>query len=151
MRVLMTALTHAIVKRRRYNARAEQPRARVDQIYEYARTELIKTAGWTRRAAVEQENHRCILNPGWKPKEGEGPVAKWTKEWIASNFFTMTPRGLQCQLPESVGEVQGAAVNRGVEQCIAVDPVQYLWSYKRFRAQPEGQPPFYSQGDAEKS
>ncbi|MEJ8569561.1 lysophospholipid acyltransferase family protein [Elongatibacter sediminis] len=36
-----------------------------------------------------------------------------------------------------------AAVNRGVEQCIAVDPAQYLWSYKRFRSRPEGQPSFY--------
>jgi KDO2-lipid IV(A) lauroyltransferase len=38
-----------------------------------------------------------------------------------------------------------AAVNRGVERCIAIDPAQYLWSYKRFRAQPEGAPPFYGE------
>ncbi len=36
-----------------------------------------------------------------------------------------------------------AGVNRGVERCIAIDPPQYLWSYRRFRAQPEGRPPFY--------
>lgn len=36
-----------------------------------------------------------------------------------------------------------AGVNRSVEKCIAIDPAQYLWSYRRFRAQPEGQPPFY--------
>lgn len=36
-----------------------------------------------------------------------------------------------------------AAVNRGVERCIAIDPVQYLWSYKRFKARPEGEPSFY--------
>jgi KDO2-lipid IV(A) lauroyltransferase len=36
-----------------------------------------------------------------------------------------------------------AEVNRGVEQCIAIDPAQYLWSYKRFRARPEGAPPMY--------
>ncbi len=35
------------------------------------------------------------------------------------------------------------AVNRGVERCIAIDPAQYLWSYKRFKARPEGEPPFY--------
>lgn len=35
------------------------------------------------------------------------------------------------------------ALNRGVEQCIAIDPAQYLWSYKRFRARPEGIPPMY--------
>jgi KDO2-lipid IV(A) lauroyltransferase len=37
-----------------------------------------------------------------------------------------------------------AAVNRGVERCIAIDPAQYLWSYKRFKTRPEGEEPFYS-------
>jgi len=37
-----------------------------------------------------------------------------------------------------------AAVNRGVEACIAIDPAQYLWSYKRFKTRPEGEPPFYA-------
>jgi len=36
-----------------------------------------------------------------------------------------------------------AAVNRGVERCIAINPAQYLWSYKRFRTRPDGQPSFY--------
>jgi KDO2-lipid IV(A) lauroyltransferase len=36
------------------------------------------------------------------------------------------------------------AVNRGVERCIAIDPAQYLWSYKRFKTRPDGEPPFYS-------
>lgn len=36
-----------------------------------------------------------------------------------------------------------AAVNRGVEQCIELDPEQYLWAYKRFRARPEGEEGFY--------
>lgn len=31
-----------------------------------------------------------------------------------------------------------AAVNRGVEDCIALDPAQYLWAYKRLRTRPEG-------------
>ena len=31
-----------------------------------------------------------------------------------------------------------AAMNRGVEQIVALDPEQYLWPYKRFRATPEG-------------
>jgi len=35
------------------------------------------------------------------------------------------------------------AVNHGVERCIAIDPAQYLWSYKRFKARPEGEPSFY--------
>ena len=35
------------------------------------------------------------------------------------------------------------AVNRGVERCIAIDPAQYLWSYRRFKTRPEGESPFY--------
>lgn len=34
-------------------------------------------------------------------------------------------------------------MNRGVERCIAIDPAQYLWSYRRFKTRPEGEPPFY--------
>jgi KDO2-lipid IV(A) lauroyltransferase len=40
-------------------------------------------------------------------------------------------------------DVSLAAVNRAVEECIAVEPAQYLWSYRRFKKQPEGYPPFY--------
>lgn len=36
-----------------------------------------------------------------------------------------------------------AAVNLGVEECIAIDPAQYLWSYKRFRTRPRGEPAVY--------
>ena len=35
------------------------------------------------------------------------------------------------------------AVNQGIEQCINVDPEQYLWAYKRFRNRPAGEPSFY--------
>lgn len=43
---------------------------------------------------------------------------------------------------EDIG-ISLAAVNRAVEDCIAIDPAQYLWSYRRFKKQPEGEPPFY--------
>lgn len=36
-----------------------------------------------------------------------------------------------------------AALNRGVESIIKLDPSQYLWAYKRFRARPDGQPNRY--------
>jgi KDO2-lipid IV(A) lauroyltransferase len=36
-----------------------------------------------------------------------------------------------------------AALNRGVEDCIAISPAQYLWCYKRFRNRPQGEPPIY--------
>lgn len=35
------------------------------------------------------------------------------------------------------------AVNRGIEECIAVDTNQYLWAYKRFRNRPAGEGSFY--------
>ena len=35
------------------------------------------------------------------------------------------------------------AMNRAIERLIAIDPAQYLWSYRRFKAQPEGAEPFY--------
>ncbi|MFP4062297.1 MAG: lysophospholipid acyltransferase family protein [Halochromatium sp.] len=38
---------------------------------------------------------------------------------------------------DSDDDVTGAAaLNRGIEQCIAVCPEQYLWSYRRFRRRP---------------
>jgi len=40
-------------------------------------------------------------------------------------------------------DVAMTAMNRTVERCIAIDPSQYLWSYRRFKAQPEGAEPFY--------
>lgn len=36
------------------------------------------------------------------------------------------------------------ALNRAIEQCIAIDPAQYLWSYRRFKTQPEGVEDFYA-------
>ena len=42
---------------------------------------------------------------------------------------------------DSADDVEAAtALNRGVERCIGVCPEQYLWSYKRFRSRPAGEP-----------
>ncbi|NNJ64963.1 MAG: lysophospholipid acyltransferase family protein, partial [Xanthomonadales bacterium] len=35
------------------------------------------------------------------------------------------------------------AMNRAIEDCIAIDPPQFLWSYRRFKTQPPGAPDFY--------
>ena len=40
-------------------------------------------------------------------------------------------------------DVSLAEVNRSIERCITIDPPQYLWSYRRFKKRPEGEPPFY--------
>jgi KDO2-lipid IV(A) lauroyltransferase len=36
------------------------------------------------------------------------------------------------------------AMNQAIEKCIAIDPAQYLWSYRRFKTQPEGVEDFYA-------
>lgn len=36
-----------------------------------------------------------------------------------------------------------AAMNRGIEACVAIDPGQYLWAYKRYRVRPPGEPSLY--------
>jgi KDO2-lipid IV(A) lauroyltransferase len=42
--------------------------------------------------------------------------------------------------------IAAAALNRGIEQCIAVCPEQYLWPYRRFRRRPDGLPKLYTGG-----
>ena len=37
-----------------------------------------------------------------------------------------------------------SAMNQAIEKCIAIDPAQYLWSYRRFKTQPEGVEDFYA-------
>ena len=57
------------------------------------------------------EERLGILHPGWEPKEGEGPVAEWLKEWVASGFFSEAADGLSCHLPMQCSDVRGAAIN----------------------------------------
>jgi len=49
--------------------------------------------------------------------------------------------------PEGIDDqdmaVAGAALNRGVEQCVRKAPAQYQWSYKRFKKRPKGQVKLY--------
>ena len=49
--------------------------------------------------------------------------------------------------PEGVASeddlIAATALNRGVEQCVAICPEQYVWPYKRFRRRPEGPPSPY--------
>lgn len=42
--------------------------------------------------------------------------------------------------------IAAAALNRGIEQCIAVCPEQYLWPYRRFRRRPDGGKKIYVGG-----
>jgi KDO2-lipid IV(A) lauroyltransferase len=39
--------------------------------------------------------------------------------------------------------VSATALNASIEACIRLDPLQYVWEYKRFRARPNDEPRFY--------
>ena len=121
-RILMEETMHALVRRRRHNARAagEHLDARVDVIYAHVREALCHVAHWTRRKAHEWEDHLRILHPKWEPKEGEGPVNEWRKEWVASGFFDETIGGLVCCLPMRCCDVLGAEVNRTAVHVMAL-------------------------------
>jgi KDO2-lipid IV(A) lauroyltransferase len=46
---------------------------------------------------------------------------------------------------DSENDIEAAtALNRGIEQCVAICPDQYVWPYKRFRRRPDGDPSLYS-------
>ncbi|MGV6807944.1 MAG: lysophospholipid acyltransferase family protein, partial [bacterium] len=38
-----------------------------------------------------------------------------------------------------------SALNKSIEECIAIAPEQYQWEYKRFKKQPQGQPNPYKE------
>ncbi|MDD3449462.1 MAG: hypothetical protein PHF72_10590, partial [Gammaproteobacteria bacterium] len=59
-------------------------------------------------------------------------------------------RGFRLNFTPAPAEVSGAdlrrsvaAVNAGVEAWVRRLPAQYLWSYKRFKSRPEGEPRWY--------
>ncbi len=53
--------------------------------------------------------------------------------------FTPAPEEIRDTDPVAAA----AALNRGIEQHVRALPIQYQWSYKRFRGQPPGEPGFY--------
>ncbi|MCW8889062.1 MAG: lipid A biosynthesis acyltransferase, partial [Sedimenticola sp.] len=68
------------------------------------------------------------------------PVLFWFMERLPGGsgykmHWFKSPDGLLSDDPE----VTSAALNQGLEVCIRHAPAQYLWSYKRFSSQPEGQ------------
>jgi KDO2-lipid IV(A) lauroyltransferase len=49
--------------------------------------------------------------------------------------------------PEGIADadpvISATALNRGVEACVALCPEQYQWTYRRFKARPDGGPNRY--------
>lgn len=53
---------------------------------------------------------------------------------------------------DSADDLEAAtALNLGIEQCVAICPEQYAWSYKRFRRRPPGLPKVYDGGVADQA
>ncbi|MFT3791026.1 MAG: lipid A biosynthesis acyltransferase [Rudaea sp.] len=101
--------------------------------------------------------------PDQEPKQGEGKFAPFfgrpaltmvllsrlaqrTGATVLFAFAERLPRGEGYVLhflpaPEGIADpdlpAAVAALNRGVENCIRLAPVQYQWHYKRFSAQPD--------------
>ncbi len=82
-----------------------------------------------------------------------GRMARKTGATVLFSYLERLPwgRGYRAHFipaPEAISDsdpiVAATALNQGLEQCIRRCPEQYLWSYKRFGAQPDGTPPFYS-------
>ncbi len=110
----------------------------------------------------------ALMLPDQDPSEGEGRFAPfYGVPALTGVLASRLARQTGCQVVFAVaGRVPGgrfqahflpaeddfyaedldaslAALNRGVEQCIATDPEQYLWAYKRYKSRPEGEPSFY--------
>ncbi len=105
--------------------------------------------------------------PDQQPKRGDGVFAPFFG--IPALTMTLLPRlahktgatvlmafaerlpggaGFRIRLlpaPLAIGDVDvaraAAALNAAIEDCIALAPAQYQWSYKRFSMRPEGTPP----------
>ncbi len=58
---------------------------------------------------------------------------------FALHFFPAPP-GIYSQDPVE----SAAAMNAGIAHCIACDPAQYLWTYKRFKTRPPGMADIYA-------
>ena len=57
--------------------------------------------------------------------------------------FKMVVEPADADVYDADPQIAADALNRSIEACVRRHPEQYLWSYKRFRKQPNGQPSPY--------
>ena len=109
--------------------------------------------------------------PDQQPKEGAGAavyapffgepaltmtllprLARRTGAAVLFVFVERLPRGRGYRMhwlpaPDGVADadpvIAATALNRGVEACVALCPEQYQWTYRRFKARPDGGPNRY--------
>ncbi len=77
-------------------------------------------------------------------------LARMTKAAVVPCVTTMTPRGYDVRLyepwpdyPPDDLEAATRQMNAFIEQRVLEAPEQYLWSHKRFKTRPPGEPSFY--------
>lgn len=115
------------------------------------------------------KNEPIFILPDQEPQQGSGVfspffgtqastmtllsrLAQKRKTLAIFSFMERLPRGqgyhlhwipIDRSLYDADPVISARAVNAAVEQCIAINPSQYLWSYKRFRQRPEGEKAVY--------
>ena len=60
-----------------------------------------------------------------------------------SGHFRVCFRAAPAGLADADPQHAAASLNAGVEECVRMIPEQYLWSYKRFKTAPPGEPTPY--------
>ena len=123
-RVMMLETLAGIVRRRHYNANLAHdatPDARVDSIFKDARAALVRQFYYTAKRAQQTEREIRLRIPGWQPSPGEGPVAEWERDWLASGFFSDDG---QCALPERIQLARDIAANDCTSNTMALLSVE---------------------------
>lgn len=76
-------------------------------------------------------------------KTGAAVIFTYAERLPASQGFHLHFLPGSTEIATAPIEVAVQALNQGIEQCIQACPVQYQWSYKRFKRRPEGEQPVY--------
>ncbi len=76
-------------------------------------------------------------------KTGAPVFLTWAERLPQGRGYTLRLRTLPAVTAAASLEESAAALNQGVEAAARSLPAQYLWSYKRFKTRPPGQPKLY--------
>lgn len=76
-------------------------------------------------------------------KTGAPVFLTWAERLPRGQGFKLHLRALPDVTTAASVEASVAALNRGVEAAIRTLPAQYLWTYKRFKTRPPGEPKLY--------
>ena len=76
-------------------------------------------------------------------KTGAPVFLTWAERLPQGRGYTLHLQTLPAVTAAASLEESAAALNRGVEAAARSLPAQYLWSYKRFKTRPPGQPKLY--------